>query len=161
MSQDRYFAIYLNDHLAGAVAGTELAHRLAAAEPDIPMLRTVADEISADQQALRNIMARLNVPVRSYKTWAAWAMEKVARLKPNAHLTSRSPLSRVLELEMLRLGVEGKAAGWRSLRARAHHDDRLDPGRVDELLKRAEQQRDQLEELRIQAAADAFGGHPE
>jgi hypothetical protein len=41
--------------------------------------------------------------------------EKAARLKLNGHLLARSPLSSLEELEMLRLGVEGKAAGWRTL----------------------------------------------
>jgi hypothetical protein len=38
------------------------------------------------------------------------------------HLTSRSPLSNLEELELLRLGVEGKAAGWRTLRVLACTD---------------------------------------
>jgi hypothetical protein len=41
--------------------------------------------------------------------------EKAARLKLNGHLLARSSLSSLEEVEMLRLGVEGKAAGWRTL----------------------------------------------
>jgi hypothetical protein len=155
MTTDRLLAIYLNDHLAGAVAGTELAQRLAR---DLPALGPFAAEVAEDRQALLDIMAALDIPVRQYKTWAAWAVEKVARLKLNGHLLSRSPLSRVVELEAMMLGVEGKAAGWRTLRARAKQDHRLDTARLDELLQRAERQSAQLEELRIQAATEAFGG---
>jgi hypothetical protein len=36
-------------------------------------------------------------------------------LKLNGSLWSRSPLSGVAELEILRLDVEGKAAAWRTL----------------------------------------------
>jgi hypothetical protein len=53
---------------------------------------------------------------------------------------------------MLRLGVEGKAAGWRTLRTLAETDTRLDPGRLDELISRARRQADLLEDLRIGAA---------
>ena len=54
---------------------------------------------------------------------------------------------------MLRLGVEGKAAGWRTLRTLADTDTRLDPGRLDELISRARRQADALEDLRVAAAS--------
>jgi hypothetical protein len=160
-SDNTLLGIYLNDHLAGATAGTELAQRLGKAETDWSggkQLQRVATEIKEDRQALVDLMNGLNVPVRHYKTWAAWAMEKAARLKPNARLTARSPLSRLEELEILRLGVDGKAAGWRTLREWAEKDDRLNKGRLDTLLERAHQQSDQLEGLRVKAAMEAFAG---
>jgi len=58
-------------------------------------------------------------------------------------------LSDLEELELLRLGVEGKAAGWRTLRALADTDSRLGPGHLDELMSRARRQTDLLEELRV------------
>jgi hypothetical protein len=58
---------------------------------------------------------------------------------------------------MLRLGVEGKAAGWRTLRVLAETDKRLDPGRLDELISRARRQADLLEELRARAAGQVIG----
>ncbi|HEV2778462.1 MAG TPA: hypothetical protein VGX25_03595 [Actinophytocola sp.] len=161
---DTLIGIYLNDHLAGAIVGTDLAKRLAAAERDRPggqALARLADEIDEDQAALRDMMAALGVPVRRYKTVAAWAAEKLSRLKPNGRLLARSPLSAVLELEALRLGVEGKAAGWRTLRARAERDPRLDPDRLGELIDRAHRQIDELERLRVRTAAEVFGGEVE
>jgi hypothetical protein len=156
--------IYLNDHLAGAVAGTELARRLADAERHRPggeALQRLAGEIDEDRVALLEVMSALEVPVRHYKTWAAWATEKVGRLKLNGRLLARSPLSRVVELEAMQLGVEGKVAGWRTLRARAETDSRLDSTRLDELIDRARRQIDQVERLRVRAAAEAFGGEVE
>jgi hypothetical protein len=147
--------IYLNDHLAGATAGLELARRVAGARQvpaTGPELQRFADELAEDRAALLRIMGTLGVPVRSYKVWAAWAGEKAGRLKPNGHLTARSPLSSLVELEMLRLGVEGKAAGWRTVRVLADRDGRLDAGELDELLSRARRQADFLEEARIRAA---------
>ena len=115
-------------------------------------LRRLAVEISMDRETLLEFMAALGVPVRAYKLWAAWAGEKAERLKPNGRLISRSPLSSLEELEILRLGVEGKAAGWRTLRVLADRDARLDPARLDDLIARARRQADQLEELRVTAA---------
>ncbi len=147
--------IYLNDHLAGATGGAELARRMAAAG-HVPTagspLQDLAAEIARDRAALMEIMAALDIAVRSYKVYAAWIGEKAGRLKPNGHLLARSPLSNLEELEMLRLGVEGKAAGWRTLRALADREPRLDPGRLDDLISGARRQADLLEELRVRAA---------
>jgi hypothetical protein len=148
--------IYLNDHLAGATAGLELARRVAGARQvpaTGPELQRFAEEVAEDRAALQRIMSALGVPVRSYKVWAAWAGEKAGRLKPNGHLRTRSPLSNLEELELLRLGVEGKAAGWRTLRVAAERDSRIAGGRLDELIARARRQADVLEALRVEAAA--------
>jgi hypothetical protein len=56
--------------------------------------------------------------------------------------------------------VEGKAAGWRTLRALAEIDIRLDPGRLDEMISRARRQADLLEELRVSAADQVIGREP-
>jgi hypothetical protein len=152
--------IYLNDHLAGATGGVQLARRLARAHQDSAdgeSLRRLAAEIAKDRAALLSVMAVLSIPVRGYKVFAAVIGEKAARLKLNGYLTGRSPLSSLIELEMLRLGVEGKAAGWRTLRALADRDDRLDAARLDELIARAQSQGDVLEELRVRAADQIIG----
>jgi hypothetical protein len=149
--------VYLNDHLAGATAGLALIRRLAAADADwAPELGRLAGEIGEDRDALLELMRRLDVAVRRYKTALAWGAEKVGRLKPNLRLTTRSPLSRVLELELIRLGVEGKAAGWRTLREVAKAEPRLPDGRLDDLLARARRQADELETLRIRAVTESL-----
>jgi hypothetical protein len=102
------------------------------------------------------MMAALGLPVRRYKSYAAWVAEKTARLKLNGSLWSRSPLSGVAELEILRLDVEGKAAAWRTLRARAERDTPLDKEQLNELLSRAARQSEALEELRATAASRAL-----
>lgn len=155
--------IYLNDHLAGATMGTELAQRIAGSRQeagDRETFRRLTDDISSDRQALLTVMGALGVPVRRYKAAAAWMAEKTGRLKLNGHLLTRSPLSSLEELELLRLGVEGKAAGWRTLRELAQSDSRLDPARLDELISRAREQADLLEELRVRAAARLIETRP-
>ena len=154
-SRTELIGIYLNDHLAGATVGTELAHRIARSHDEVAdraTLQRLAGEINADRRALLEIMALLGVPVRHYKTAAAWVGEKAGRLKLNGKLADRSPLSSLEELELLRLGVEGKAAGWRTLRELAEADPRLSAAWLDELLARARDQVDLLEDLRVRAA---------
>jgi hypothetical protein len=154
--------VYLNDHLAGATAGLELVRRTAAsAEPgseSAQVLKRLVSEIAADRFALIKIMTILGIKIRGYKVFAAWAGEKAGRLKLNGHLLTRSPLSDLEEAEILRLGVEGKAAGWRTLRAVAEHDSRLDTGQLDELLSRATRQSDALEGLRVRIAEQVLAG---
>jgi hypothetical protein len=154
--------IYLNDHLVGATVGTELARRVAGGgqkTADGEGLRRLADDIGNDRRTLLRIMATLQIPVRRYKVSAAWIGEKAGRLKLNGRLVNRSPLSDLEELELLRLGVEGKAAGWRTLRELAESDRRLDAARLDELISRARDQADLLEELRVRAATRLIGAH--
>jgi hypothetical protein len=151
----KLLGIYLNDHLAGATGGTELARRMTASHNGHmarEVVQRLATEIAEDRAALLEIMNKLGVPARVYKVYAAWIGEKAARLKPNGYLRARSPLSTLEELEMLRLGVEGKAAGWRTLRVLADRENRLDKQRLDDLMSRARRQADLLEELRVSAA---------
>ena len=151
--------IYLNDHLGGATGGVELARRLASSQRGTPQAATLgrlASDIAEDREALVSIMKALGVPVRRYKAGLGWAGERIGRLKLNGHLTTRSPLSSLEELEMLRLGAEGKAAGWRTLRALADSDHRVDARQLDELSERARSQVEVLEDLRVRAAREVI-----
>jgi hypothetical protein len=151
--------IYLNDHLGGATGGLELARRTAGAhrgQPPGAELDRIAREIAEDRDTLIEVMRTLGVPVRQYKVLAGWAAERVGRLKLNGRVLERSPLSSVIELEGLQLGVRGKWALWRTLRALAEDDARLDPARLDGLVRRAEEQVDTLERLRVEASAALF-----
>ena len=87
--------IYLNDHLAGATAGTGLAHRMARSHgdgQDGSTLRRLAAEIAQNRAALPDIMAALGIKVRRYKVSAAWIGEKARRLKFNGRTERRSCL---------------------------------------------------------------------
>ena len=151
--------IYLNDHLAGSAAGLELFRRAArnhAGSEAGRVLQRLVDEVDQERKALLALMDTLGVPAQRPKLVLAWVAEKAARLKPNGRLFRRSPLSSVVELESLRLGVQGKALGWALLRTLADYDHRLDPDQLDELRKRAEQQGQIIEELRLRAAVAAF-----
>src|SRR5919199_5430140 len=137
----KFLAVYLNDHLAGATGGLELAKRAASSNEGTEygaFLSELEHEIAEDRASLVRIMERFDVKQDRIKTTGAYVGEKLGRLKPNAHLTSYSPLSRVVELEFLMLGVTGKLGLWRALLAVANADERLDPEEPAELAARAE-----------------------
>ncbi|WP_227981962.1 hypothetical protein [Nocardia spumae] len=160
----KLLTIYLSDHYTGAVGGAELARRLASSHrgsPEGEQLREIADEVASDRDALRQIMAGLGIRPALYRRLAAWLGEKVARLKLNGRLLRRSPLSSLIELEAMLVAVEGKAAGWRLLRALAEHDDRFARDRLDQLEQRARQQADILEELRRTVGIDVLTSSPD
>jgi hypothetical protein len=158
-SDPSLLGIYLNDHLAGATAGLELFRRAAGGHASTDAAATLdrlAREIEEDRDALLGIMKSLDVPVTQYKVAGAWVAEKVGRAKPNGRLTSRSPLSSVIELEGMRLGVLGKASGWRLLQELAASEPRLDSAALDRLLQRADCQAEEIEQLRLAAAKEAL-----
>lgn len=83
--------------------------------------------------------------------------EKAARLKPNDQLTGYSPLSRVVELEGLLLGVSGKRALWEALDAVSASYPELDAAEIRTLQERAEAQIEGLRTHRLRAVTIAMG----
>lgn len=153
-------AIYLNDHLAGSVVGANLAKRIAQQNDDNEYGRSsaeIAREIEEDQATLLDVMKRAGVRRKQVRLAMARVAELAARLKPNGRLIGYSPLSRVLELEGLAIGITGKLALWRSLEA---VDDRSGIPEIGygSLAARAEDQRTRVEELRLKAAREALTG---
>jgi hypothetical protein len=111
-------SIYLNDHLAGAAAGSQRMARLADAEKDAPdggALAGVAREIEEDRLTLQRVVAEAAVEKNAVKEGLGWLAEKVGLLKLNGRWWRRSPLTSLLELEAMRMGVTGKLALWTSL----------------------------------------------
>lgn len=149
----------MNDHLAGATAGVELARRAAAGNRDDerfgPPLARLRDEIEADKATLERVMEELGVGRDRLKPAAAWAAEKLGRLKPNGQLRGYSPLSRLIELEGLYVGISGKARLWKALAGTVPEPI----GGVDfaELGERADRQRTEVERLQEAAAELALG----
>ncbi|MFC4036141.1 hypothetical protein ACFO3J_32530 [Streptomyces polygonati] len=157
--QGARLGIYLNDHLAGATFGVGIArriahqHRRSGGGAD---LERIAEDIAQDRQTLLAIMGSLGVPARRYKIYGGWAAERLARLKSNGVLYRRSGLSALIELETLRLGVEGKTLIWRTLLVIATDRHDLDESLLRSLLSRARDQIETLEALRLEAVAATF-----
>jgi hypothetical protein len=150
----KYLPIYLNDHLAGAVAAVQLARRAAGQNEGTEYgeaLAGLAGEIDQDRRTLQDVLKRLGVRGDPVKLLSAVVAERLGRFKLNGELLRYSPLSRLEEIEILMLGVEGKLALWRALRANL--DVEVD---FDDLIRRGTAQRRRLERLRLKAAAQAF-----
>jgi hypothetical protein len=146
--------VYLNDHLAGATFGSDLARRLEAQTEGTdfhPEANRLAAEIEADLDTLTDLMNRIGTTRNPSKQVTAWVAEKASRLKTG--LTSPSDeLGTFLSLEALSLGVEGKAALWTTLRELRDHYPELLSTDLDDLLQRAQRQRQVLETERTAAA---------
>jgi hypothetical protein len=152
---DTLLRIYLNDHLAGATAGLALARRTLRSNPDGELgdfLRRLVTEIAEDRAALEQVLRELGLPRNPAKVQAARVLELAGRLKLNGRLRGYSDLSRVLELEGLRVGIVGKRALWASL-AESGRTVSVD---LAALIARADAQHDGVERHRRDAARRAF-----
>ena len=78
-------------------------------------LRGFSDELARERAVLLEVAERLEVPLSRWKPVAVALGERVGRLKPNGRLTAASPLSALLELEVLRAAVNAKRGLWDTL----------------------------------------------
>ena len=161
MASDDALTAYLNDHLAGAAAGVELAEKLRdnnqGTELGQVMVALHAD-ISEDRHALEELMRHLELDRHPVKEAAGWRLEKVSRLRLNPALTGSAELTRMQEAEALSLGIEGKLSMWLALKEAAATDRRLAVTDYDHLIERARGQRRALEPHRLAAAVASFTG---
>ena len=116
----------------------------------------LAQEIDEDRDALIAVMEELRVTPDRVKVLAAWAAEKLARLKPNGRIVSYSPLSRLIELEGLLLGVRGKLALWSALQVIEGEQPALAGVELIALRRRAEGQLEELERCRLEVVSQAL-----
>ncbi len=159
MEEGKVLGIYLNDHLAGAIMGIELAQRCLESNRGTALgavLERLIHEIEEDRTALESIMDAIAVRQNPVKQATAWLAEKLGRLKLNGQVIGYSNLSRLLELEILCLGIEGKLGLWTTLSVIKDAYPTLDVIDLEALSSRARQQRQTLESHRAEAAVRAF-----
>jgi hypothetical protein len=157
-SPSKYLATYLNDHLLGSTVGTELVQRAARENQGSELgefLTGVAREIEDDRETLLALMSELGVKPDQLKVAAGWIAEKLGRLKPNAQLRGYSPLSPLVELEGLLIGIQGKLAMWQVL-AEVAEQVGVDRARMEELSARAERQQADIERHRLEVGRRAL-----
>ena len=151
--------VYLNDHLAGATFGADLAREIEASTEGLEFgseMTRLASEIEEDLDTLTDLMDRLGVTRNPAKRVAGWVAEKASRLKLTGLTSTDDELGTFLSLEALSLGVEGKAALWTTLGEVRGNYPALMSSDLDELLRRAERQREALEVARIAIATRAL-----
>lgn len=158
--QTKYLGIYLDDHAAGASAGSQRAARLAEAEAetaDADALATFAADVAEDSDALLALMETIGLEPSRIKSGLASAAEKIGALKPNGHVSERSPLSTIVELEAMQMAVRGKRSLWETLEVAMPVPTAIDLG---ELITRADDQLAVLSRLHAARTASTFSAQP-
>lgn len=147
--------IYLNDHWAGAGAGVAVARRLARHNRKniwADRLRTLARDIEEDERTFAAIRDAMGVAGGRVKRLLARVGERFSALKPNGGSFGYSPLSRILETEMMLSGISAKQRLWVSLLVCCREDPRLAAFDLEKLEKRAEEQLELLRGFHRDAA---------
>ena len=148
---DRWLSIYLRDHHAASAGGVGLARRA------LGKKHPIAEQIGRDRETLEEVMRQLDVGPSAMKVGSVRMAERLSRLKLNGRLFMHSPLSRVVELETLLVGIRGKEALWAALLTVGPSLQGID---LDALVESARTQAIEVDELRLSSVALAFGGIP-
>lgn len=151
---------YLNDHLAGATLGTELAAQIRDRSDGTPLgsvIAAIAREIEEDRQTLVDLMERMDTSRSPVKQAAGWLAEKASRLKFGGPGAGEVDHGLFMALESLTLGVEGKASLWKALKEVAGDHLPLAEIDLDGLIDRATEQHAALERERLSAARHVLG----
>jgi hypothetical protein len=114
-------------------------------------------EIEEDQQLVQQIIERLGGKESRVRKAAAWLAEKLGRAKFQFDDPGDGELRTLEALEALGLGIQGKLALWRALEAVAGTVPQLGSLDFPRLERRALDQFDRVDQLRLQAARAAFG----
>ena len=147
---------YLNDHLAGSVAAIELLDDLIEHHSEgrfAGIFRDLRDEIQADQDSLRDLIRKLGAEESAMRKAGAWVAEKFSRVKIG---DADDSVELLQALEALALGITGKQLLWRSLGAIAPNFAALQGMDFGGLEKRAQDQFERVETLRLEMAREAF-----
>ena len=153
MSRDA-LGTYLNDHLAGSVGAIQLVERTIRENEGDPLagrLSRVLERIREDQAVLQDLIERVGSSEDPLKKAGAWLAEKAGRVKLGGTDEPRA-LSRMEVLETLTMGIHGKGALWRALRAVAPRHEVLQGLDFDLLERRAGEQHEEVEAMRLEAA---------
>jgi len=154
---------YLGDHLAGAEGGSARFGRMAEAYADTPLgpaLARIAQQVADERDWLHDTAYRLDVHPSLVKRVGMAAVERVGRLKPNGRISDPSPLTAVLEIDLMRGAVTAKRGLWETLHIWADQLG-LDPAHLQRLLDQADDQIATLTRLGQVAREQAFAADGE
>jgi hypothetical protein len=150
---------YLNDHLAGGTAATDLAEQLQKENAGTALgefLAQLVEEVKQDHATLLDIMGKLGIGPNPIKQAGAKIAGLASRFKLGG---GPNEIGRLLALETLSIGIEGKACLWLALQEVADQHGALASFDFGNLLQRAETQRKGVERERLTAASEALSAH--
>ena len=151
--------VYLNDHLAGAMLGTDLAEQIGDMAEGTPLedtMRDISAEIEQDRQSLIELMEALGTTKNPVKQLTTWLAEKASRPKFSGFTSGTPEQGMFMALESLMLGVGGKLALWRALREVEGDHPALAEAPLDALIQRALSQQELLDRERLAAGRRAL-----
>lgn len=157
MATSELLETYLNDHLAGATAGVDLARQIAEGTGAGAAMARLADDIAADRDVLEALVDKLGLAQHTVKHAAAWMAEKATRLRLNRVAAGSDGMALLMSLEALSMGVDGKRDLWQTLGEVADAEPTVAALDLDGLLQRAEAQHHVIEVHRRALAPSALG----
>jgi hypothetical protein len=158
MTQD-VLITYLNDHLAGSVAALELLDHLIPHEQGTERgteLIRIRAEVEEDQQTLLRGLQEVGGKESRVRSALAWLTEKIGQAKLRLDDPGTGQLRRFEALEALALGIQGKASLWRALASASTRLPQLRILDYTELERRAIDQFNRVDRLRLQVAPAAL-----
>jgi hypothetical protein len=144
---------YLDDHLGGAQVAIEILEAMSEQHDDErfrEFANVLLPEIQADDQTLRSIAKKVGGGSSAVKKAGGWLLEKFVRLKLGH--TGSTDFELFESMELLALGIHGKLCLWKALRAASCLNSRLREYDFAELIRRAEQQYENVESQRLDLA---------
>src|SRR5437763_13019663 len=156
---DNAMDVYLNDHLAGATLGSDLAEQIRDRHEGTPLgevMASIATQVEEDRQTLLDLMERMGTSQNPVKQATGWVAEKASRAKFSGIVSRDRDHGAFMALESLTLGLEGKRSMWTVLKEIASQYPALASTNLDELSNRAGAQHAILENERLAAGARAL-----
>jgi hypothetical protein len=150
---------YLNDHLAGSRAAIHLVESIQAENEGTPLgdlMGRLGAAIESDRHTLEGLMTRLGIEPSSAKQAAGWMLERLSRLRFAEKVTGSAATSRLMQLETLSIGIEGKRLLWKALKELTQAAAGSEGVDFDSLIARAESQRQEIEPFRLEAAGEGL-----
>jgi hypothetical protein len=148
---------YVNDHLGGAQVAVQLLEATRNQQDDQEFRQfasVLLPEIQADDLVLRRIAEKIASSPNTIKQLGGWLLEKAARLKLGH--TGSASFELFESLELLALGIQGKASLWKALQVASGWDDRLHEYDFENLIRRALDQYGVVENRRLKLAEAVF-----
>ncbi len=150
--------VYLNDHLAGATAGKDLAAQ-AAERHDGELgefFTEIAGAISGDYNTLTTLIDQMGAAGSGGKEAVAKAGSWMSEDKFSGDTVGDPAFGTFITLETLCIGVEGKLCMWKALKLVEDEHPELKALNLELLIDSAQSQRDRLESKRLEVGRSAL-----